>query len=207
MTVLVWYWQGFLFTQILEYSPIKILKVLNIYKLKDDFCIYWCEFHMPLIHMRTRSKYPVTKFYQQKPWLTSDHRYPCFKYNGLEAVYSQAVIWISRDMVMFFHSFCCISLYLFVFLLLAQSNMYSMAFSRGPWFQKQVTLWSEIWFSWLYPAWGIILTHWGRDKMAAVSQTTLSNAFSWMKMLELRLKFHWSLFLRVQLTKFPHCFR
>ena len=26
------------------------------------------------------------------------------------------------------------------------------------------------------------LTHWGRDKMAAVSQTTLSNAFSWMKM-------------------------
>ena len=41
------------------------------------------------------------------------------------------------------------------------------------------------------------LTHWGRAKMAAVSQTTLSNAFSWMKMLEFRLKFHWSLFLRV----------
>ena len=36
----------------------------------------------------------------------------------------------------------------------------------------------------------------GRDKMAAVSQTTLSNAFSWMKMLEFRLRFHWSLFLR-----------
>ena len=28
-----------------------------------------------------------------------------------------------------------------------------------------------------------VLTHWGRDNMAAVSQTTLSNAFSWMKML------------------------
>ena len=41
------------------------------------------------------------------------------------------------------------------------------------------------------------LTHWGRDKMAAVSQTTLSNAFSWMKMLEFRLLFQWSLFLRV----------
>ena len=27
----------------------------------------------------------------------------------------------------------------------------------------------------------IILTHWGRDKMAAFSQTTLSNAFSWRK--------------------------
>ena len=36
------------------------------------------------------------------------------------------------------------------------------------------------------------LTHWGRDKMDAISQTTLSNAFSWMKMLEFRLTFHWS---------------
>ena len=48
------------------------------------------------------------------------------------------------------------------------------------------------------------LTHWGRNKMAAVSQTTLSNAFSWMKMLWLRLKFHWSLFLRFELTIFQH---
>ena len=52
-----------------------------------------------------------------------------------------------------------------------------------------------------------ILTHWGRDKMAAVSQTTLSNAFSWMKMFEFWLKFHWSLFLKVQLTIIQHWFR
>ena len=26
------------------------------------------------------------------------------------------------------------------------------------------------------------LTHWDRDKMAAISQTTVSNAFSWMEM-------------------------
>ena len=32
--------------------------------------------------------------------------------------------------------------------------------------------------------------------MAAVSQTTFSNAFSWMKMYVFLLKFHWSLFLR-----------
>ena len=38
------------------------------------------------------------------------------------------------------------------------------------------------------------LTHWGRDKMAAIFQTTFSNAFSWMKMFKLRLRFHWSLF-------------
>ena len=51
------------------------------------------------------------------------------------------------------------------------------------------------------------LTHWGRDKMAAISQTMFSNAFSWMKMYEFRLKFHWSLFLRFQLTIFQHWFR
>ena len=52
-----------------------------------------------------------------------------------------------------------------------------------------------------------VLTHWGRDKMAATSQTTLSIAFSWMKMLQFRLSFHWSLFLRVQITIFWHWFR
>ena len=34
-------------------------------------------------------------------------------------------------------------------------------------------------------------------QMDALSQTTFSNAFSWMKMLEFRLTFLWSLFLRV----------
>ena len=49
------------------------------------------------------------------------------------------------------------------------------------------------------------LTHWGRDKMDAISQTTLS--FLWIQMLEFLLKFHWSLFLGVQLTIFQHWFR
>ena len=52
-------------------------------------------------------------------------------------------------------------------------------------------------------SWNIAsLTHWGRDKMAAIFQTTVSNGFSWTKMLEFRLKFHWSLFPRVWLTIF-----
>ena len=51
------------------------------------------------------------------------------------------------------------------------------------------------------------LTHCGRDKMAASFQSTFSNEFSWMKMYEFRLTFHWSLFLRVQLTIFQHWFR
>ena len=46
------------------------------------------------------------------------------------------------------------------------------------------------------------LTHWGRDKMAAIFQTTFSNAFSWMKMYKFRIKFHWSLFPRFQSTIF-----
>ena len=41
----------------------------------------------------------------------------------------------------------------------------------------------------------ITLTHWGRDKMAVFFQT-FSNTFSWMKMYEFWLTFHWSLFLR-----------
>ena len=44
------------------------------------------------------------------------------------------------------------------------------------------------------------------DKMADFFQTTFSNAFSWMKMCEFRLKIHWSLFLKVLLTIFQHWF-
>ena len=51
------------------------------------------------------------------------------------------------------------------------------------------------------------LSHWGRDKMAAILQMTFSNTLFWMKTFEFRLKFHWSLFLRVQLTISQHRFR
>ena len=44
-----------------------------------------------------------------------------------------------------------------------------------------------------------ISTHWGRAKMTAISEM---NPFSWMKMWEFVLKFHRSLFLRVQLAIF-----
>ena len=51
--------------------------------------------------------------------------------------------------------------------------------------------------------WGpILLTHW-----ATILQTTFPDAFSWMKIYEFRLIFHWTLFLRVKLTKFHHWFR
>ena len=44
-------------------------------------------------------------------------------------------------------------------------------------------------------------------QMDAISQTTFWNAFSWMKMFEFRLKFHWGVFLRFQLTLFQHWYR
>ena len=46
----------------------------------------------------------------------------------------------------------------------------------------------------------IKLAHWSQDKMATIFQTTLSNAFSWMKILEFRLKFPWSLFVGSKLV-------
>ena len=58
-----------------------------------------------------------------------------------------------------------------------------------------------------WPTLDIQLTHWGRDKMAAIFQTTFTNAFSWMEMYNLRLSFHWSLFPGVQLTIFHRWFR
>ena len=47
------------------------------------------------------------------------------------------------------------------------------------------------------------LTHWGQDKMAAILQPIFSHAFSWMKMYEFQLKFHWSLFFRVTINNIP----
>ena len=38
----------------------------------------------------------------------------------------------------------------------------------------------------------LTLTHWGRGKMDATSQTTFSSTYSWTKMYAVRLKFHWS---------------
>ena len=42
-----------------------------------------------------------------------------------------------------------------------------------------------------------LLTHWGRNKMDAISQTTFWNVFSWMKIFEFQIKFHWNMFLGV----------
>ena len=67
--------------------------------------------------------------------------------------------------------------------------------------QSRSIPWSSKLASWLKPNLAVLsqtgcqcLTHWGRDKMNNILQTTFSNVFSSMKMFEFRLKFHWSLF-------------
>ena len=52
--------------------------------------------------------------------------------------------------------------------------------------------------------WSHELTHLPQNKMAAFSQTIFSDTFLWMKSYVLWLKFHWNLFLRVQLTTTQH---
>ena len=52
-----------------------------------------------------------------------------------------------------------------------------------------------------------LLTHWGRDEMADIFKTILSNAFYWMKIYQFWLIFHLSLFPRVKLTMIQHWFR
>ena len=83
----------------------------------------------------------------------------------------------------------------------------AIVFKRCPRKFQVRLLVSRTWFRYVEIAPCNTLTQWGRDKMAAVSQTTLSNAFSWMKILEFRLKCHRSLFRRVQLTIIQHWFR
>ena len=61
--------------------------------------------------------------------------------------------------------------------------------------------WVSSWYETYHTSWHTVLylTHWDRDTMAAISQMTLWNAFSWMQMLESLLKFHWSLFRMVRI--------
>ena len=57
------------------------------------------------------------------------------------------------------------------------------------------------------PSQNHLLTHLPLDNMDAISQTTFSNAFLWLKNVAFWFKFCWSLFLIVQLTISQHWIR
>ena len=51
------------------------------------------------------------------------------------------------------------------------------------------------------------LTHWGQEKVAAILQTTFWTSFPWLKMDGFCLRFHWNMFLGLELTVFQYWFR
>ena len=95
--------------------------------------------------------------------------------------------------------FKCNSLNEYLYILIQVSLKFVL---EGPIDSKSSLFWVMAWCN----SWLTVLTHWGRDKMAANWQTTFSNAFSWMKMFEFWLNFHWRLFWKVQLTICQHWF-
>ena len=48
-----------------------------------------------------------------------------------------------------------------------------------------------------------VLTHWGRDKIDAISETTFSNPFSWIKMQEFSLKISLKFVPKVRISNIP----
>ena len=51
------------------------------------------------------------------------------------------------------------------------------------------------------------LTHWGRDEITAILQTSFSKAFSWTEIYKFILRCHWILSPRVKSTIFQHWLR
>ena len=99
--------------------------------------------------------------------------------NGLSPGRRQAIIWTNDG----------------ILLIRTLGTIFSEILSEihSFWFKKMHLKMSSA--KWRLFLLGLIeLTHWGWDKMAAISQTTFSIAFSWMKWYEFRLRFHWNLF-------------
>ena len=96
---------------------------------------------------------------------------------------------------------------------------YNLYFSRGKSLPKLLTIdvcikyWTCRSFRWGHKHAGCCYIRYPSEKylntlrpsqMDAIWQTTFSSAFSWIKMFEFLLTFHWSLFLRVESTIFQH---
>ena len=48
-----------------------------------------------------------------------------------------------------------------------------------------------------------LLTYWGQDKVVATFQKTFSYVFSWIKLYEMRLRFHWRIFPKFTINNIP----
>ena len=109
------------------------------------------------------------------------------------------------DHVMGLHSMCCIFQGRFLMALSARNAGWAMRPGLMEILSVTVSSWTFVYCN--PQVMPMVLTHWGRDKIDAISLTTFSNGFSWIKMYDFRLKFHWIFFLAVKLTIFQHWFR
>ena len=133
-------------------------------------------------------------------YLLEDSMYGCSKYSVFKTVHGCV------------RSFCCVFTYnqykLYMRLrIISRHGMDLVGFQlhEPPCMVLKMIENANIWLC--FPKTILYLTHWGRHKMAAIFQTTLSSASSWFKMYEFRLRFHWSLFLMVQLMISQHWFK
>ena len=88
-------------------------------------------------------------------------------------------------------------------------NLITLFFLRAQWVQDIESRFRLVGWTCFLQCWHIgkhhqpisvfLLTHWGRDWIDAIFQTTFSNGFSGIKMFEFQLIFHWNLLPRVQL--------
>ena len=62
--------------------------------------------------------------------------------------------------------------------------------------------WGRLWEIVQRYCWAI-LTHWDRDKMAAVSQTILSNTFSWIKSIQISIKISLKFVPKIPINNIP----
>ena len=165
---------------------------------------------------------PMLAYFRLDPWEQTSVNFFFFYQNTNFSIMKMhqkisSVKWaaiFSRDVLMvIFHLSCSRGYFPFWSLMLKSAKVHSQwptvthknkkfcwkATTKLPqysheWVPKIAITWHNntlIWMSdWLS------LTNWSRDKMAAIFQTTCSNAFSWMKMFEFWLQFHWTLFSR-----------
>ena len=143
---------------------------------------FWHQFDNPkVVHL-------TTLFFEWKPLL-----YPCVTLcKSYKTLWPSDATWLHRTRSILVQVMACWS-----------GGIYPKAISREMLkVLPRLPSWRPV-----YQVTAVHLTHWGRDQMADIFQTTFSYAFSWMKIYEFCSRFHWSLFRMFQLTIPQHWFR
>ena len=162
---------------ITNYKPLVFLvsKVVTLH-LKSDICVLNClsqNYSVILPHSETDTRWP-----------------PCCR-RHFQMHFLQRIIWVSYIFSLKYVPSCLTGNKSSLVPITAWSRTGDKPLSE-PMMVKQTDAQAHCINRWVCSGFpNIPLTHWGRDKMAANFLTTVSNAFSWMKIYEFRLRFHW----------------